>query len=60
MKPTTVSLSDLVRSVVRVGDGRGFIVAAGDDVTENGPVGAALAEFRGSIAVLLPHLGGGA
>jgi hypothetical protein len=31
--------------------------AAGDDLIENGPVSAALAEFRGSIAVLLPHLG---
>jgi len=31
--------------------------AAGDDFTESGPVSAALAEFRGSIAVLLPHLG---
>lgn len=36
------------------------LAAAGDDFTENGPVSAALAEFRGSIAVLLPHLGGGA
>ena len=33
------------------------LAAAGDDFPENGPVGAALAEFRGSIAVLLPHLG---
>jgi AcrR family transcriptional regulator len=33
------------------------LAAAGDDFVENGPVGAALAEFRGSIAVLLPHLG---
>jgi TetR/AcrR family transcriptional regulator, transcriptional repressor of bet genes len=31
--------------------------AAGDDFAESGPVSAALAEFRGSIAVLLPHLG---
>ncbi len=30
---------------------------AGDDFAESGPVSAALAEFRGSIAVLLPHLG---
>jgi hypothetical protein len=36
------------------------LAAAGDDITENGPVSAALAEFRGSIAVLLPHLGAGA
>jgi AcrR family transcriptional regulator len=36
------------------------LAAAGDDFAENGPVSAALAEFRGSIAVLLPHLGGGA
>jgi hypothetical protein len=36
------------------------LAAAGDDLTENGPVSAALAEFRGSIAVLLPHLGVGA
>ena len=36
------------------------LAAAGDDLTENGPVSAALAEFRGSIAVLLPHLGAGA
>jgi TetR/AcrR family transcriptional regulator, transcriptional repressor of bet genes len=35
------------------------LAAAGEDITENGPVSAALAEFRGSIAVLLPHLGGG-
>jgi nitrite reductase/ring-hydroxylating ferredoxin subunit len=33
------------------------LAAAGDDFAENGPVSAALAEFRGSIAVLLPHLG---
>jgi TetR/AcrR family transcriptional regulator, transcriptional repressor of bet genes len=33
--------------------------AAGDDFAESGPVSAALAEFRGSIAVLLPHLGAG-
>jgi TetR/AcrR family transcriptional regulator, transcriptional repressor of bet genes len=31
--------------------------AAGDDFAESGPVSATLAEFRGSIAVLLPHLG---
>jgi TetR/AcrR family transcriptional repressor of bet genes len=36
------------------------LAAAGDDLSENGPVSAALAEFRGSIAVLLPHLGAGA
>ena len=30
--------------------------SAGDSMTEVGPVSAALAEFRGSIAVLLPHL----
>jgi hypothetical protein len=36
------------------------LAAAGDDLIENGPVSAALAEFRGSIAVLLPHLGAGA
>jgi TetR/AcrR family transcriptional repressor of bet genes len=35
------------------------LAAAGDDLIENGPVSAALAEFRGSIAVLLPHLGAG-
>ena len=33
------------------------LAAAGDDSAETGPVSAALAEFRGSIAVLLPHLG---
>jgi AcrR family transcriptional regulator/nitrite reductase/ring-hydroxylating ferredoxin subunit len=33
------------------------LAAAGDDFAESGPVSAALAEFRGSIAVLLPHLG---
>jgi TetR/AcrR family transcriptional regulator, transcriptional repressor of bet genes len=33
------------------------LAASGDDFAENGPVSAALAEFRGSIAVLLPHLG---
>jgi nitrite reductase/ring-hydroxylating ferredoxin subunit len=33
------------------------LAAAGDDIAETGPVSAALAEFRGSIAVLLPHLG---
>ena len=32
------------------------LASAGSDVAENGPVSAALAEFRGSIAVLLPHL----
>jgi hypothetical protein len=33
------------------------LAASGEDFAENGPVSAALAEFRGSIAVLLPHLG---
>jgi TetR/AcrR family transcriptional regulator, transcriptional repressor of bet genes len=33
------------------------LATAGDAIAENGPVSAALAEFRGSIAVLLPHLG---
>ena len=33
------------------------LAASGDDIAETGPVSAALAEFRGSIAVLLPHLG---
>jgi len=33
------------------------LVASGDDIAETGPVSAALAQFRGSIAVLLPHLG---
>jgi hypothetical protein len=33
------------------------LAAAGDSMAESGPVSAALAEFRGSIAVLLPHLG---
>ena len=33
------------------------LAAAGEDFAESGPVSAALAEFRGSIAVLLPHLG---
>jgi TetR/AcrR family transcriptional regulator, transcriptional repressor of bet genes len=33
------------------------LAAAGDDFAESGLVSAALAEFRGSIAVLLPHLG---
>jgi TetR/AcrR family transcriptional regulator, transcriptional repressor of bet genes len=33
------------------------LAACGDDIAETGPVSAALAEFRGSIAVLLPHLG---
>lgn len=33
------------------------LAAAGDGMAEVGPVSAALAEFRGSIAVLLPHLG---
>jgi len=32
------------------------LASAGHDSAENGPVSAALAEFRGSIAVLLPHL----
>jgi hypothetical protein len=32
------------------------LASAGNDSAENGPVSAALAEFRGSIAVLLPHL----
>ncbi len=35
------------------------LAAAGDDFVENGAVSTALAEFRGSIAVLLPHLGAG-
>jgi hypothetical protein len=35
------------------------LAAGGDDISESGPVSAALAEFRGSIAVLLPHLGPG-
>jgi TetR/AcrR family transcriptional repressor of bet genes len=34
------------------------LAAGGDDISESGPVSAALAEFRGSIAVLLPHLQG--
>jgi nitrite reductase/ring-hydroxylating ferredoxin subunit len=34
------------------------LAAGGDDPGESGPVSAALAEFRGSIAMLLPHLGG--
>jgi len=34
------------------------LAAGGDDPAESGPVSAALAEFRGSIAMLLPHLGG--
>jgi TetR/AcrR family transcriptional regulator, transcriptional repressor of bet genes len=33
------------------------LAASGEDFAESGPVSAALAEFRGSIAVLLPHLG---
>ena len=33
------------------------LAASGEDIAENGPVSAALAEFRGSISVLLPHLG---
>jgi len=32
------------------------LAASGGEMMENGPVSAALAEFRGSIAVLLPHL----
>jgi TetR/AcrR family transcriptional repressor of bet genes len=32
------------------------LAAGGDGMAEAGPVSAALAEFRGSIAVLLPHL----
>jgi hypothetical protein len=32
------------------------LAAAHDAVVESGPVSAALAEFRGSIAGLLPHL----
>ena len=34
------------------------LTTSGDDIAETGPVSAALAEFRGTIAVLLPHLGG--
>lgn len=34
------------------------LCAGGDDLGDSGPVSAALAEFRGSIAILLPHLGG--
>jgi hypothetical protein len=33
------------------------LAAAGDDVTETGPVTPALAEFRRAIAELLPHVG---
>jgi len=33
------------------------LAVCGSDMAEIGPVSAALAEFRGSIAVLLPHLG---
>jgi hypothetical protein len=33
------------------------LAAAGEDVAETGPVTAALAEFRRSIADLLPHVG---
>jgi TetR/AcrR family transcriptional repressor of bet genes len=33
------------------------LAVAGNEITESGPVSAALAEFRGSIAVLLPPLG---
>ena len=32
------------------------LASAGNEAAESGPVSAALAEFRGSIAVLLPHL----
>lgn len=32
------------------------LATSGSEAMENGPVSAALAEFRGSIAVLLPHL----
>jgi TetR/AcrR family transcriptional regulator, transcriptional repressor of bet genes len=32
------------------------LASAGNETGENGPVSPALAEFRGSIAVLLPHL----
>ena len=35
------------------------LTGSGAEFAENGPVSAALAEFRGSIAVLLPHLGTG-
>ena len=35
------------------------LAAAGNETAENGPVSAALAEFRGSIAVLLPHVDAG-
>lgn len=35
------------------------LAAAGSEMMEVGPVSAALAEFRGSIAVLLPHLATG-
>jgi AcrR family transcriptional regulator/nitrite reductase/ring-hydroxylating ferredoxin subunit len=35
------------------------LAAVGNEITEHGPVSAALAEFRGSIAALLPHLGTG-
>jgi TetR/AcrR family transcriptional repressor of bet genes len=33
------------------------LAVSGSEMTENGPVSAALAEFRGSIATLLPHAG---
>lgn len=34
------------------------LAAVGDELAASGPVNAALAEFRGSIAALLPHLDG--
>ena len=57
-KPAATRMDTWVAQQVELAEStQAGLAAAGDDFTENGPVSAALAEFRGSIAVLLPHLG---
>ena len=57
-RPTTRLLDTWVAQQIELAEStQSGLAAAGDDFAENGPVSAALAEFRGSIAVLLPHLG---
>ena len=57
-KPTVRLLDTWVAQQIALAEStQTGLASAGDDFVENGPVSAALAEFRGSIAVLLPHLG---
>jgi TetR/AcrR family transcriptional regulator, transcriptional repressor of bet genes len=57
-KPTATRMDTWVAQQIELAEStQTGLAAAGDDFPENGPVSTALAEFRGSIAVLLPHLG---